>query len=79
MLGYRFCIDTGSSLPIACKQIPYRIHESPVIQEHIQTLIDNNHVERITRGAWLSHGLLAPKPHQEHIDSIDHLTALLMS
>jgi len=79
MLGYHFCIDTSRSFPVACKQTPYGIHESPIIQEHIQTLIDNDHIERITHGAWLSRGLLAPKPHQEHIDSIDHLMALLMS
>ena len=71
MLGFEFCIDTGASQPVKCAQTRYGIHESPIIQKHINDLQNNNHIRKLLGGSWLSKGLLAPKPHQEHIDNID--------
>ena len=71
MLGFEFCIDTGACPPVACRQTHYGVHEGPIIQQHIDTLIRNKHIRPLLGGAWLSKGLLAPKPHQEHVDNID--------
>ena len=71
MLGFEFCIDTGSSPPVACRQSHYGIHEAPIIQNHINDLLKNKSIRPLLGGAWLSKGLLAPKPHHEHIENID--------
>ena len=70
MLGFQFCIKTGASPPVACRQSHYGIHESPILQQHINDLLDNGHIHRTNRGGWLSKALLAPKPHQEHVHDI---------
>ena len=70
MLGFQFCIETGASPPVACRQSHYGIHESPILQQHINDLLDNGHIHRTNRGGWLSKALLAPKPHQEHVHDI---------
>ena len=70
MLGFRFCIDTGQSPAVHCPQTRYGIHESPIIMKHVEDLLANNQIIRRDEGAWLCKGLLAPKPHQEHVNDI---------
>jgi len=70
MLGFQFCIETGASTPVACCQSHYGIHESPILQEHINDLLHNGHIVPTIKGGWLSKALLAPKPHQEHVHNI---------
>ena len=70
MLGFQFCIETGASAPVACRQSHYGIHESPILQEHINDLLHNAHIVPTIEGGWLSKALLAPKPHQEHVHNI---------
>ena len=70
MLGFQFCIETGATAPVACRQSHYGIHESPILQEHINDLLHNAHIVPTIEGGWLSKALLAPKPHQEHVDNI---------
>ena len=69
MLGFQFCIDTGDSPPVACRQPNYGIHESKIMMTHVNDLKHNDHVTKCG-GPWLSKIVLAPKPHQEHIEDI---------
>ena len=46
--------------------------ESPKIQKAIDQLIHLNQIHQVFDGAWLSKGLLAPKPHQESVTDIDN-------
>ena len=38
VLGYEFCIDTGTSPPVCCRLRRYGIHEAKIMKEQIQTL-----------------------------------------
>ena len=69
MLGFEFCIDTGDSPPVACRQPNYGIHEGKIMTKHVNDLKHNDHVRKCG-GPWLSKIVLAPKPHQEHIQDI---------
>ena len=40
--GYEKVIDTGSAPPVNCKKIHYGIHESPIMQKTIDTLLSND-------------------------------------
>ena len=70
VIGYEFCVDTGGSPPVCCRLPKYGIHESKLMTEQIQAL-DNNKWIRDCQGPWGSMILLAPKPHQEEVTSID--------
>jgi hypothetical protein len=70
ILGFEFAIDTSALAPVCCPKPQYGPHKSKIILEHIQLLIHNNWIEECG-GAWSSLIVLAPKPHQEHINEID--------
>lgn len=69
ILGYEFAIDTGSATPVCCRKPQYGPHESKIIMESIDALKHNSWI-RECKGPWGSSIVLAPKPHQEHINDI---------
>ena len=71
ILGFEFCIDTGALPPVCCRQPNYGPHESHIIQQQIDNL-KTDHLIRECEGPWASSIVLAPKPHQEHIQDISH-------
>ena len=70
ILEYEFGVDTGASQPVACRVKQYGPHESKIMMEQVEGLLANDWIEE-TKGAWGSIIVLAPKPHQEHIEDID--------
>lgn len=66
VIGYKFSIDTGASLPICCPPPCYRIHKWPIMNREIATLDDNNWVYN-SKSPWESMIILAPKPYQERM------------
>ena len=70
ILEYEFGIDTGASQPVAARVKQYGPHESKIMMEQVEGLLANDWIEE-TKGAWGSIIVLAPKPHQEHIEDID--------
>ena len=71
VLDYEFCIDTGSAHPVACRPPRYGVHESTVITAQLATLLDAGWISTFPGlTGWLSMIVLAPKPHQEHIQDI---------
>jgi hypothetical protein len=71
VVGWEFCIDTGTSRPVACRQMPYGVHESKIIMTQVEALYQNNWIVPCASGVWRSMIVLAPKPHQEHVEHID--------
>ena len=70
ILEYEFSIDTGKSKPVCCRSRQYGPHESSIMMTQIKALLDNDWIEEI-QGPWGSIIVLAPKPHQEHIEDIE--------
>ena len=69
---YECCIDTGSNAPVSCRNVTYGPLETPKIANSIAQLLALGLIYQVFDGAWCSKGLLAPKPHQEHITDIDN-------
>ena len=69
---YECVIDTGLHAPTACTNVTYGTLEAPMIVKAIAVLLRLGHIKQIFDGAWLSKGLLAPKPHQEHVTDMDN-------
>ena len=70
ILGYEFTLDTGKSQPVCCPQPNYGPHESKIIMEQLDALLHNNWIKECG-GPWGSMVVLAPKPHQEHVEDIN--------
>jgi hypothetical protein len=70
ILGYEFGIDTGSAKPVCCRKKQYGPYESSIIMKQVKSLLDNDWIYEC-EGPWGSLIVLAPKPHQEHIDDIN--------
>jgi hypothetical protein len=70
ILHFEFAIDTGASPPVCCKKPHYGPHESKIIMEQINVLLDNGFI-RPCLGPWGSSIVLAAKPHQEDIVNIE--------
>ena len=70
--NYRCVIDTGSTWPIAVKNIHYNKLETKYMCKCIAALAKVGHIRQITDGSWLFKALLVPKPHQEHIKNIEN-------
>ena len=68
---YECEINTGNARPIAVKKINYGPKESIIMDKAIAALAKLGHIRQIQDGRWLFKGLLAPKPHQEHITDIE--------
>ena len=64
MLDFEFCIDTGSSPPVCCRQPVYGFQESKIMNKLLDALENSGR-------AWGSLLLLAAKPHQESCDDIN--------
>lgn len=70
VIGYEFCIDTGTAPPVACRRQRYGIHESKIIEEQAAILRQNNWTRSCPTGGYCSLIVLAPKPHQESVTNI---------
>ena len=70
ILDFEFCIDTGSSPPVCCRKPHYGPHETRIIMQQLDILLDNGWIEEC-EGTWGSSIVLAAKPHQKHITTID--------
>ena len=71
--NYECHIDTGKSKPTVAKNLRFGIHERPIMQSAIDSLLEKSQIAPDTESEWLSKPVLAPKPHQEDItgDKID--------
>ena len=69
VLDFEFCIDTGDSPPVCCRQPKYSYRERKIMNTHIQALDDSGLITDYT-GPWGSLLLLAPKPHQEDYNDV---------
>ena len=69
LLDFEFCIDTGNSPPVCCKQPVYGFHESKIMNRLIDDL-ENSGLIRDCEGAWGSLLLITAKLHQESCDDI---------
>jgi hypothetical protein len=69
---YERVLDTGYSTPIAIKKIFYRPKETPIMKRAIAALKKVSQIHQITNSCWLFKVLLAPKPHQEHVQNINN-------
>ncbi|MGH7974524.1 MAG: hypothetical protein ACREBR_03270 [bacterium] len=70
ILGFEFCIDTGSAQPVSIRQPKYGPQESRIIMSQIESLLHNGWIKECA-GPWASSIVLAAKPHQEHITDIN--------
>jgi hypothetical protein len=70
IVGWEFSIDTGAATPVCCQKPHYGPHESKIIMHHINSLLSNDWIGECG-GAWGSLIVLAPKPHQEHVNDIN--------
>ncbi len=68
---YECVIDTGSARPIAIKKIHYGENETVIMRKCIAALAKVGHICQVRGDEWLFKALLAPKPHQEHVQDID--------
>ena len=65
-------IDTGKHKPIAVKKPHFVLHESPIMQKTIDTLLELKHIVPDNLSPWGFRITLAPKPHQETVTDIDN-------
>ena len=70
ILDYEFGIDTGDHTPVCCRKPSYGFHESKVIMQQIEKLLQNKWARKCG-GPWGSMIVLAAKPHQEDMDDIE--------
>ena len=73
ILGFEFAIDTGKHTPVCCKKPRYGPHETKIIMKQVKVLLANKLISKCTKGGWGSPVVLAPKPHQEHINEVEEL------
>jgi len=70
VLGYEFAIDTGTAKPICCRKPSYGPYEGEIIMTQIHQLLGNAWIDKC-KGPWGSQVVLAPKPHQVKVESIE--------
>ena len=70
MLDFEFCIDTGNTKSICCRQPKYSVHEAEMMSKQISELANNNQI-RDCAGPWGVLLLLLAKPHQKPCTNID--------
>jgi hypothetical protein len=68
--NYEYVIDTGDHMPLSARNIRYGLHETPIMQKAIDSLLHNDQICLDASSPWLSRIVLAPKPHQETIEDI---------
>jgi hypothetical protein len=64
-------IDTGDHQPIAVRKPHYGMHEAPIMQKTIDTLLQLRHIAKDRTSPWGFIITLAPKPHQENVTNIN--------
>ena len=71
IIDVEFDIDTGRAQPVCCPNPSDGLHESEIMREQLAVLEKRGWIMRYEEGAWGSSIVLAPKPHQEDVHSID--------
>jgi hypothetical protein len=61
IIHFEFAIDTGGSPPVCCKKPHYGPHETKIIMDHVNVLLDNGWID-LCYGLWDSSFDLAAKP-----------------
>ena len=69
MLDVEFCIDTGNSPPVCCRQQSYDFYNSKIMIKLIADLEENKLI-RDYEGPWGALLLLAATPHQQSCTDI---------
>ena len=69
MLNFEFCIDTGNSPPVCCRQPVYGFHKSKIMNTLIAALEVSDLIIDC-KGAWGYFLLLAAENHQESCTNI---------
>ena len=64
---YQCHVDTGISKPVVAKNIRFGMHESKIMKDAIDGLLEKNQIVQDDESEWMSMPVLAPKPHQEDI------------
>ena len=67
MLEFKFCVATGDTKTICCRQPNDGIHEAKIMSRHT---LENNNWIRDCAGPWGILLLLTAKPHQESCTNI---------
>jgi hypothetical protein len=67
---YEMVIETGDHKPIAAKKPHYGMHEAPIMQKTIDSLLQLGHIAKDRTSPWGFRITLAPKPHQENVTDI---------
>ncbi len=69
--SYECVIDTGTATLILIKEINYGTQETPIMRKCIAALAKVGRIVQVHDGRWLFKALLAAKPHQEHVSTIN--------
>ena len=78
MFDFEFCINTGDSKPICCRQSSYGTHECKIMDKNI-LVPETNDCICDCEGHWGSLILLSPKPHQMGCTNINNFLWRLRS
>ena len=67
----------GNHLPVCCMKPCYCPHEGRIILKQVKVLLAEGLIEQCATGGWGSPIVLAPKPHQEHVNMVEDLICRL--
>lgn len=70
ILGYEMVINTSTHSPVSVNQPHYGMHETPIMQQSINKLLEMGHIVSDTTSPWASRITLAAKLHQHHVTDI---------
>ena len=70
---YKMVIDTGNNEPFKCRNPLYGTHETRIIEEQIQALLNNGCIVPDTESPFMSKIVLAPKRHQYGVTDVDDI------
>ena len=71
MLNFEFCLHTGDSPPVYCRQLVYGTYEKKIMNTHIKVLEDNDWMCDYI-GPWGSLLLLAANPIKRSVNILKH-------
>ena len=77
--GFAFHIDTGNSDPVCCKAPRYGPHESRVLTDLVQRLLDYKFIDHNLKSPYGALSILAQKPNQEHLLWWEYIFRLCVS
>ena len=73
ILGFEFTIGTRKHTPIYYKKPRYGLHKSWIIMKQVNIILAEGLIECCATDGWGSPIVLAPKPHQEHVNMMEDL------